>query len=479
VSWFRDIRKHPWRITIPAVVGLLVAIMIVGVVGLFVNRSVEQVASNALRYDVELEDNGDDLRVAVLDVRHYHRNITFAGPSDWHVSRFEEAYAQMHSEIDELDRLGVRDPDAPQPDEIRAMANAYYEKFRPAIALYDTDREAFEAASERGLREIFEVEEAAAEIDKLGEELSAKSLQEVDRAAATARLVLLTVIGGLLLVGAVLAYAAVRVVGELRRLYAGQRAAAERMAELSQAKTDFLADASHELRTPLTVIRGNAQIGLQLEDDCAHAELLEEIVRESGQMTRMVEDLMFLARSDSATPPLSRERTAVVPLMADVAGRAEALARERGAELELEISGRGELEADAQRIEQAVLILVDNAAKYGPPGGKVRLSSETDATNLRITVADEGPGIPEKDLPHIFDRFYRVDKTRARRLGGAGLGLPIAKTIVEAHGGRIEAQSRPGEGIRMKIQLPLLGATDLADRTAPEDVRWRTPASRG
>lgn len=469
MSWFRDVRKHPWRITIPAVVGLLVAIIVVGVVGLFVNRNLEQVASNALRYDVELEDNGDDLRAAVLDVRHFHRNITFAGPSEWQISKFEDAYAQMHSEIDELDRLGVRDPDAPQPDEIRAMADSYYEDFRPAVEIYATDREAFDAASERGLRDISEIENAAAEIDKLGEKLSAESLQDVDQAAATARLVLLTVIGGLLLVGAVLAYAAVRVVGELRRLYAGQRAAAEKMAELSRAKTDFLADASHELRTPLTVIRGNAQIGLQIEDDCAHADLLGEIVRESGQMSRLVEDLMFLARSDSSTLPLSRESVAVAPLMAEVAGRAEALARERGAELAVDLAGEGELEADAQRIEQAVLILVDNAAKYGPPGGKVRLSSKTNASNLRIAVADEGPGIPEGDLPHVFDRFYRVDKARARKLGGAGLGLPIARTIVEAHGGRIEAASRPGEGTKMVIHLPLLPGTDPAKYRRPGD----------
>lgn len=464
MSWFRDVRKHPWRITIPAVVGLLVAIIVVGVVGLFVNRNVEQVASTALRYDVEIEDNGDDLRAAVLDVRHFHRNIIFAGPSEWQVSNFEDAYAQTQSEIDELDRLGVRDPDAPQPDEIRAMADAYYEDFRPAIELYDTDREAFDAASERGLRRISEIENAAAEIDELGERLSEESLQDLDRAAATARLVLLTVIGGLLLVGAVLAYAAVRVVGELRRLYAGQRAAAEKLAALSQARTDFLADASHELRTPLTVIRGNAQIGLQIEDDCAHAELLGEIVRESAQMTRLVEDLMFLARSDSATLPLNLEPVAVVPLMAEVAGRAEALARERGAELEVDLAGEGELDADARRLEQAVLILVDNAAKYGSPG-KVTLASRTSPTKLRITVADRGPGIPEKDLPHVFERFYRVDKARARKLGGAGLGLPIARTIAEAHGGRIEAESRPGEGTEMIIHLPLLdGSTGLFGR---------------
>jgi two-component system sensor histidine kinase VicK len=111
---------------------------------------------------------------------------------------------------------------------------------------------------------------------------------------------------------------------------------------------------------------------------------------------------------------------------------------------------------DRGRVEQAVLILVDNAAKYGPPGGKVSLTSEARSGDLRVTVADEGPGIPEEELTRIFERFYRMDKTRSRKLGGSGLGLPIANTIVEAHGGRIEAESRVGEGTSMSICLPLI-----------------------
>jgi signal transduction histidine kinase len=176
-------------------------------------------------------------------------------------------------------------------------------------------------------------------------------------------------------------------------------------------------------------------------------------------MTRMVEDLLFLARSDSAAVPLDLERVPAASFLAEVAGRAEVLARERGAKLEVELSGEGELEIDRGRIEQAILILVDNAAKYGPPGGRVKLTSTMASGELHATVADEGPGIPESELPHVFERFYRVDKTRARKQGGTGLGLPIAKTIVEAHGGRIEAKSRLGEGTRMAIYLPLLPAS--------------------
>ena len=463
MRWFNTVREQPWRITLGAVGGLMVAIIIAGLIGFLLNENIKRAADEALRYDVEIEDNGDDLRAAVLDMRHYHRNVTFEGPSAEHLSEFEKAYEQTHSEIDELDRLGVRDPDTAQPDEIRMMAREYYEDFRPAMDLYEEDQAAFMQASDRGLSRINEMEAAAAEVDKLGEKLSSASLQEVDRAAATAEIVLLASIAGLLLAGAALAYAAVRVVNELRRSNARQKMAADKVAEASRAKTDFIADISHELRTPLTVLRGNAEIGITLEDDPEHREILEEIVRESGRMSRMVEDLLLLAKSDSASLPLNKETVAAAPFLAELAARAESLAHERGATLETELdNGDGLLQIDAQRIEQAALILVDNAAKYGRPGGPVRLTSETTSSGeLRITVEDHGPGIPHDELPRVFERFYRVDKARSRSgqgsgsgQGGSGLGLPIAKTIVQAHGGRIEAASRPYEGTRMSLYLP-------------------------
>ena len=363
MSWFKGIRGQPWRLTIAAVGGLLVAILIAGVVGFLLNRNVERVTDEALRYDVQLEDEGDDLRAAVLDLRHYQRNITFNGPSRNGIEDFEQAYAQLEEEIRELADIGVRDPDAPQPDEIRRMAEEYYAGFRPAIELYEEDRAAFEDASDQGLVRIDQMAQAGAELDELGERLSEKSLGEVERATTTARVVLLAVIFGLLLVGAGLAYVTVRVVNELRRLYAEQQETAEKLAEANRAKTDFIADVSHELRTPLTVLRGNAQVGLALDSDPDHAQLFEEIVAESKRMSRMVEDLLFLARSDSASPSLKFETVAVAPFLAGLAGRAEGLTREHGGGLEQTLGGEGYLEIDCQRIEQAVVILVVNASK--------------------------------------------------------------------------------------------------------------------
>jgi two-component system sensor histidine kinase VicK len=477
MSWFKGIREQPWRITIAAVGGLLVMILIAGVVGFLLNRNVERVTDEALRYDVQLEDEGDDLRAAVLDLRHYHRNIHFGGPSRTQIDNFEKAYAKLEEEIRELEAIGVRDPDAPQPDEIRRMAEEYYANFRPAIRLYGSGPEpskAFEEASDHGLVRIDEMAQAGTELDELGERLSGKSLGKVERATRTARVVLLAVIFGLLLVGAGLAYVTVRVVNELRRLYSEQQETTEKLAEANKAKSDFIADVSHELRSPLTVLRGNAQVGLALGSDPDHAQLFEEIVAESKRMSRMVEDLLFLARSDSASPPLEFETVAVALFLTELAGRAEVLAREHSAKLERKLEGGGFVEIDRQRIEQAVLILVDNAAKYGPPGGTVTLASFVRSGELHISVEDRGPGIPREELPRIFERFYRLDKARSRQLGGTGLGLPIAKTIVEAHGGHIEAVSHIGEGTKISMRLPLLSQPQPTEdkgeqATVPDD----------
>jgi two-component system sensor histidine kinase VicK len=161
----------------------------------------------------------------------------------------------------------------------------------------------------------------------------------------------------------------------------------------------------------------------------------------------------------------------VESLLTDLAGRAEILARERGARLETQLGGRGFVEIDRRWIEQAVLILVDNAAKYGPDGGTVTLTSSARYGELRIGVEDHGPGIPEEELPRVFERFYRLDKARSRTLGGSGLGLPIAKTIVEAHGGHIEAVSRLGKGTKMSLCLPLLAGHTKTLRSFAEDRR--------
>jgi two-component system sensor histidine kinase VicK len=349
----------------------------------------------------------------------------------------------------------VRDPTIPQPSALRAVAEAYYATFSSALDRYHADPVGFTQASERGLMLLSELERDARIIQRVGEQQAGQALDSVEWTMTTAQLVLLGVLGGLGLIGAGLVYATVKVMNEFRRFYGIQQETAQRLAEALKAKSDFIADASHELRTPLTVLRGNAQLALALDSTCAHAELLSEILQEANRLSRLVEDLLLLARADAASLPLVRERLAVGLFLAGLADRAAALAREHGASLRTALEAEGWLEVDPVRIEQAVLALVDNAAKYGPRGGVVVLASEIRGGELVIEVIDHGPGIPPEELPLIFERFYRVDKARSRARGGAGLGLPIAKTIVAAHGGRIEAESHPGQGTTRRICLPL------------------------
>ena len=247
--------------------------------------------------------------------------------------------------------------------------------------------------------------------------------------------------------------------GQVVRLQTSSRDVSERkrvervLADAARAKAEFLAEVSHELRTPLTVIRGNAEIGLAYDRDCEHEELLREIVRESSTMSRMVEDLLFLARSESAAPPFRMEPVETSVLVKGLARRARSLAAEHGAALDITLGQTGLVRVDPARVEQAVLALVDNAIKYGPEGQRITLRSNSSGGELRVEVGDQGPGIPETELPHVFERFYRLDGAEEP---GSGLGLSIAQTIAEAHGGRIGADSRPGEGTCMTLILPLL-----------------------
>ncbi|MGH2498921.1 MAG: sensor histidine kinase [Candidatus Limnocylindria bacterium] len=454
MSWFHGQLAQPWRVLIAAVAGLLFAIALAGLLAIAVTRSVTDVASGALDYDVELEDRGDDLRVAVLDMRHYHRNIVFAGPSRHGVADLEQAYAELRDQIRLLGALGVRDPDAPQPEELASLARTYYARVRPAIDRYETDRAAFTQASDDGLRILEELELRAERIDKLGEERAAAALERVDVETGRATALVAIAVLGLGVISAALSYSAIRVLRELRTLYAAQQQTAERLRGALQAKSDFIADASHELRTPLTVLRGNAEVALAQGDDCAHADALRDIVSEAGRMSQIVEDLLLLARSDAGSLSLALERVELEPLLTEIASRASVLARERGATLKADVRLEGTARVDPARLAQAVLILVDNAADHGRPGGRVELRVVQRGGECHIEVADDGPGIPPDQLPRIFERFYRADRARARR-GGAGLGLAIAKTIIEGHRGQIEVDSAADRGTCMTVRVPL------------------------
>ena len=450
-----------WRTAVLAVGGLLIAIATIGVAGIIINRNIHQTVENAIAYDIELEDRGDDLRVAILEVRHYHRDLLLNDPSPTRVEQWQARYRVLTEEIDAIEAVIARHPAADElPDiaRLRTQAEEYYAEFEAAVRDEINDLEGFRRTAEDLLPPLESMESIAIAIDQAGEQRAAAAFTAIDEASSTGTLVLLAVIAGLGAMGGILAFAVLRLVQEQRRLMTVEQAVAAQLAAASQAKTDFIADASHELRTPLTVLRGNAEVGLALQDDCAHGEILGEIVAEATRMSRLVDDLLFLARSDASSVPLELREADATDLLRALGARAEILARERGARLDRRLSAVGVLRADPARIEQAVLGLIDNAAKYGPDGGVVELAARTEPGQLVIDVSDRGPGIPSEQQTRIFERFYRVDSAgRGRVSGGVGLGLSIAAAIVDGHGGRISAADRPGGGLVMTVKLPLNG----------------------
>ena len=218
----------------------------------------------------------------------------------------------------------------------------------------------------------------------------------------------------------------------------------------------FVADASHELRTPLAVLRGETEVALaqprSIDEYKASLNLIKD---EAEQLSRIVEDLFLLARQPFDTPAIMRERVSLDKVVGECARAAQVLAARKNLKLTVNANNPLSLIGDDELLQRMILNLLDNAVKYTPAGGEVSLDLNAHNGDARITVRDTGIGIPEKDQPHVFDRFYRVDKARSRAMGGAGLGLSIAHWIAEAHGGTISVESQPGRGSAFTVELPI------------------------
>jgi signal transduction histidine kinase len=225
-----------------------------------------------------------------------------------------------------------------------------------------------------------------------------------------------------------------------------------------QRQQEFVADASHELRTPLTILHSAADLLEERSDEPASANraLVEEIRQEIVRMERLTRDLLTLARSDRGELQLSLGRVDLGALARDLARRVSLLAGDRGVTLDVQVVSESPVvEGDPDRLQQVGLIVLDNALNHTPRGGCVQLVVEQQDDVGVLRVDDSGEGIPPEHLSRIFDRFHRVDPSRARSTGGAGLGLAIARTLVVAHGGCIAVSGRPGGGTRVAIHIPL------------------------
>jgi two-component system, OmpR family, sensor kinase len=228
----------------------------------------------------------------------------------------------------------------------------------------------------------------------------------------------------------------------------------ERLESLFTSQQRFLADVSHELRTPLTVIKGNVDLIRHMK--VADEESLNSIDEEAGRLTRLVGGLLMLAQAESGKLALNFAPVELDLLLTEVFTEMRVLA---GSKVKVHLNDIDQVmvNGDRDRLKQVFLNLIANAIQYTPVGGEIFLSIRKLGDQARVIVRDTGPGIPAEDLPHIFDRFYRAEKSRTRsKASGFGLGLSIAHWIVEHHGGQIKVESKEGKGTTFVIWLNIL-----------------------
>ncbi len=217
----------------------------------------------------------------------------------------------------------------------------------------------------------------------------------------------------------------------------------------------FTADASHELRTPLTVIRSVGEVGLRgRRDEVAYREIIGSMLEEVDRLARLVDRLLMLSRADTGQSKLSTDIVDLSELADEVAAQLGVLAEEKQQSITLERTGAPRWTGDRLVLRQALLNLVDNAIKYSPVGGRITIRVAESPAAAVVEVSDTGPGIPEDLQSRIFDRFYRLDKSRSRDNGGTGLGLSIAKWAVEVNGGQLTLEKTNGVGSTFRITLP-------------------------
>ncbi|WP_040413492.1 HAMP domain-containing sensor histidine kinase [Desulfosporosinus sp. OT] len=219
----------------------------------------------------------------------------------------------------------------------------------------------------------------------------------------------------------------------------------------------FVANASHELRTPLTVVQANLELLYRHPEKTIEeeSEKISFALNEAKRMTKLVAELLTLARSGSVEPEFSFKYFTFDIMLNEVVEQFRWLAQSKNIELSVSADEKINVMGDPDRLRQLLVILLDNAVKYTPVDGKINVLCRQQRQRVEIIIEDTGIGITEEDLPYIFDRFFRADKSRTRSESGSGLGLSIAKWIIEGHSGIIRAESKPGQGTKLYFQVPL------------------------
>ena len=245
--------------------------------------------------------------------------------------------------------------------------------------------------------------------------------------------------------------------GEMAQLAAAFNQMSEQVHNLDEARNQFVSNASHELKTPLATIKILVE-SMMYQDDMdpqLRREFLGDIDKEIDRLSSVVGDLLTLVHIDSHKLRLRREMMVLADTVRETAARLGPLAKKRGQQIVVHIQDECEMFADPGKLAQVCYNIIENAIKYTPDGGHIRVTAGSEGETVWMEVADDGIGIPEADRSRIFERFYRVDKARSRESGGTGLGLSIATEIVQRHHGTLTLVDRPGPGTTVRLELPI------------------------
>lgn len=378
-----------------------------------------------------------------------------------------------------------------QPIDATAAPAIYYSIWAPAGDVIDRSVVAFEVPAPRGTglltrngRRELAVVGAGGALVLVGRDL-ADARAAVRAFAGTTAIggcaaLLVSIAGGWFLIGRALApigrinraaaamaggdlsarIAVERTENELEQVAHALNGAFDRLHRALDSQSRFTTDASHELRTPLATVAAETEWALaRPRSPDEYRESLLTCRRATDRMARLVERLLTLARADHDALPVERAPVELEPVVHDALALVLPLAQRRGIAIDTTLRA-ATVEGDRARLTELVMNLCANAVEYNHDGGQVSIEVWPDGADACLRVRDSGVGISERDLPRIFERFYRADEARDRRTGGAGLGLAIVKSIVDVHGGLIACRSEPGKGTEMLVRLPLKTRTD-------------------
>ncbi|MDO5021953.1 MAG: HAMP domain-containing sensor histidine kinase [Eubacteriales bacterium] len=245
--------------------------------------------------------------------------------------------------------------------------------------------------------------------------------------------------------------------GELFQLAQAFNSMTERIETLDNSRSQFVSDASHELKTPLATMKIMIESLIYQPDmqEELRTEFLSDVNKEIDRLSNIVSDLLTLVHADAHTMVLSRDKMSLAVVVKEAAHRLEPLAAKKQQELLLSLMDSGDMYADKGKLGQVVYNIMENAVKYTQENSKINVVLEKNGKSAVLSIEDNGPGMSQDNIKHIFERFYRVDKARSRETGGTGLGLSIAKQIVTLHSGTIKVESHEGKGSKFIITLPL------------------------